>query len=308
MRAHSPVALVAFAAMCLQCGGGNARIPTAAATGVDGSSGSGGDDSVADSSVAVSDATRTGGDEVGSDDAGRMIDATPQSKEGGPATEAGTGPYSPCPTDGSACKILPLGDSITYGIQYAGGYRVELFQDAQTAHQHITFVGDSSLANGPTMVAGVAFPQDNDGHSGWTIDQIAGLVPSPALQTNPDIVLLLIGTNDMYSTSQPVAQAPQRLAALLDALIKGDARALLIVAQITPLQNSTWETQVVTYNAAIPALVQARAGVGKHIAMVDMHTGFVTATMLSSDGVHPNQAGYNHMGDVWYAALKDVLH
>jgi lysophospholipase L1-like esterase len=308
MRAYSPVALVAFATMCLQCGGGNARIPTAAAIGVDGSPAAG-DDSVADSSVAVSDATSTGGDEaVGSDDAGRM-DATPGSKEGGgPASEAGTAPYSPCPTGGSPCKILPLGDSITYGIQYAGAYRVELFQDAQTAHQHITFVGDSSLANGPTTVAGVAFPQDNDGHSGWTIDQIAGLVPSPALQTNPDIVLLMIGTNDMYSTSQPVAQAPQRLAALLDAIIKGDARALLIVAQITPLQNSTWETQVVTYNAAIPALVQARAGAGKHIAMVDMHTGFVTATMLSSDGVHPNQTGYNHMGDVWYAALKDVLH
>ena len=66
--------------------------------------------------------------------------------------------------------------------------------------------------------------------------------------------------------------------------------------------------QVQSYNAAVPALVQARAGAGKHIALVDMHTGFVTATMLSSDGVHPNQAGYNHMGDVWYAALKDVLH
>jgi lysophospholipase L1-like esterase len=200
-----------------------------------------------------------------------------------------------------------LGDSITYGIQYAGAYRVELFQDAVTAHKNITFVGDHSLANGPAMVGGVPFPQDNDGHSGWTIDQIAGLVPSPALQTTPDIVLLMIGTNDMYSTTQPVAQAPQRLAALIDKIVGADAHALLVVAEITPLQNSTWEVQVQSYNAAIPALVQARAAAGKHVALVDMHTGFMTATMLSSDGVHPNKAGYDHMGDVWYAAIKDVL-
>jgi lysophospholipase L1-like esterase len=228
--------------------------------------------------------------------------------EGGPTMEAGTGAYSPCPTDGSPCKILPLGDSITYGIQYAGAYRVQLFQDTLNAHQKITFVGDPSLANGPTMVGGVSFPQDNDGHSGWTIDQIASLVPSPALQTNPDIILLMIGTNDMYSQSQPVAQAPMRLGALLDKIFQANTHALLVVAQITPLQNSTWEMQVQTYNAAIPALVQARATAGKHIALADMHTGFMVATMLSSDGVHPNMTGYDHMGDVWYAAIKGVLH
>jgi lysophospholipase L1-like esterase len=184
---------------------------------------------------------------------------------------------------------------------------VELFQDALNAHQNITFVGDHSLANGPAMVGGVPFPQDNDGHSGWTIDQIAGLVPGPALQTNPDIVLLMIGTNDMYSQSQPVAQAPQRLAALLDKILGANAHALLVVAEITPLQNSAWEMQVQSYNATVPALVQARAAAGKHVALVDMHTGFVTATMLSSDGVHPNKAGYDHMGDVWYAAVKGLL-
>jgi lysophospholipase L1-like esterase len=230
-------------------------------------------------------------------------DARSPSPDGG----SGQGPYSPCPTDGGTCKILPLGDSITYGIQYAGAYRVELFQDALNAHQNITFVGDHSLANGPATVGGVAFPQDNDGHSGWTIDQIAGLVPSPALQTNPDIVLLMIGTNDMYSQSQPVAQAPQRLATLLDKILGADTHALLVVAEITPLQNSAWETQVQSYNAAIPALVQARAGTGKHVLLVDMHTGFMTATMLSSDGIHPNKAGYDHMGDVWYAGIKNVI-
>jgi lysophospholipase L1-like esterase len=230
-----------------------------------------------------------------------------QLEASGTTGDASSAGYQPCPTDGSNCKILPLGDSITYGIQYPGAYRVQLFQDAVTDHKKVTFVGDSTLANGPTMVAGVPFPQNNQGHSGWTIDQIKGLVPMPALADNPDIILLLIGTNDMYSQSQPVAQAPQRLGVLLDAIAMGDPHALLVVAQITPLQNSTWETNVGAYNAAIPSIVQPRASAGAHILMVDQHTGFDVSTMLSSDGVHPNQTGYNHMGDVWYAAIRDVL-
>src|SRR5579872_87728 len=305
-----------IATACAHCGGDDTRAqpkdgqaPVSAEAGA----GLGGDGSAAASDGAVGEVDATGPGAVGpADGSAQSVDATSPDAakaiaDAGGAHDADAGAYSPCPSDGGACKVLPLGDSITYGVQYAGAYRVQLFQDALNAHQNITFVGDSSLANGPTMVGGVPFPQDNDGHSGWTIDQIAGLVPSPALQSNPDILLLMIGTNDMYSQTQPVAQAPQRLGSLIDKIVAGDGRALLVVAQITPLANSTWEAQVMTYNAAIPALVQARAAMGKHVAMVDMHTGFMTSTMLSSDGVHPNMTGYDHMGDVWYAAIKNVL-
>jgi lysophospholipase L1-like esterase len=298
--------------LCLHCGGDDSKAGAADAQasapgeGLDGATGPANNADGGDSGAGVSEAAARG-DGAGQAGDAASADARPLSQDGGLGQEGGPGPQSPCPTDGGACRILPLGDSITYGIQYAGAYRVELFQDALNAHQNITFVGDHSLANGPAMVGGVPFPQDNDGHSGWTIDQIAGLVPSPALQTNPDIVLLMIGTNDMYSQSQPVAQAPQRLAALLDKILGANAHALLVVAQITPLQNSASEMQVQSYNAAVPALVQARAAAGKHVALVDMHTGFATATMLSSDGVHPNKAGYDHMGDVWYAAVKGLL-
>ena len=227
--------------------------------------------------------------------------------EAGAAMDAGAGTYEPCPTDGTDCKILPLGDSITFGVQYAGAYRVELFHDALTDHRRITFVGDPSLANGPATVEGVGFPQNNQGHSGWRIDQITSLIPSPALQPTPHIILLHIGTNDVYYTTQPFSQAPQRLGALIDKIVAGAPNALLVVAQIIPLANGGGNMLIGTYNAAMPALVQARASAGKHVQLVDQHSGFQVATMMSSDGIHPNQTGYNHMGDVWYAAIKSVL-
>jgi hypothetical protein len=67
----------------------------------------------------------------------------------GGASGAGGGSsgYNPCPATG-ACKILPLGDSITDGIGFSGGYRVRLFQLALEDDKEITFVGGSM--NGST--------------------------------------------------------------------------------------------------------------------------------------------------------------
>jgi lysophospholipase L1-like esterase len=30
--------------------------------------------------------------------------------------------------------------------------------------------------------------------------------------------------------------------------------------------------------------------------------------MLSSDGIHPNQTGYNWMGDTWYATVGSLFN
>lgn len=85
---------------------------------------------------------------------------------GDTAGTGGAGGYTPCPTTGEPCKILPLGDSITdgIGVQGGGGYRIELFRKARAAGKNITFVG--SLVNGPSMVDGAAFPRNHEGHSG----------------------------------------------------------------------------------------------------------------------------------------------
>ena len=224
---------------------------------------------------------------------------------GGAAGSGGKGStgYQPCPTNGDPCKILPLGDSITWGIQYDGAYRVKLFELATNAEQKITFTG--SVSNGPNQVAGVTFPKSNEGHSGWTIDQIAGLVPDPAFDTVPHIVLLMIGTNDIYASSGQ-AQMPQRLGALLDKIITAAPDALVVCAKITPLSNASWNDTIKTYNDAIPGLVEMRASAGKHIVLGDMNTGF-TSQMLSSDSVHPNKSGYDFMGEQWYEVIGDLL-
>ena len=65
------------------------------------------------------------------------------------------------------------------------------------------------------------------------------------------------------------------------------------------------------FNAAIPALVQERAAAGKHVALVDMYGAFTARadfkTSLMFDRVHPKDAGYQVMSDVWYAAIGALL-
>jgi lysophospholipase L1-like esterase len=86
---------------------------------------------------------------------------------------------------------------------------------------------------------------------------------------------------------------------LLDAIIAECPDALLVVAQIIPYNG------VDSYNAAIPGIVEQKAQAGAHIIMVDQNTGFPNSEL--DDGVHPNQAGYERMGKVWYDAIEEYL-
>ena len=180
-----------------------------------------------------------------------------------------------------------------------------MFKLAVAASQKVTFTG--SQTNGPASVTvngtTVAFPANNEGHSGWTIDQIASLVPSPAMSTIPNIVLLMAGTNDVYAASGQ-ATMNTRLGTLIYKVVAAAPNALLVVATLTPLSNTTWNATANTYDGQIPAVVQARASQGKHVILVDM-SKMPVANL--SDGIHPNDTGYAYMANIWYAAIKNVL-
>lgn len=208
--------------------------------------------------------------------------------------------FSPCPSDGEVCKVLPLGDSITYGlgVNGFGGYRVELFRKALADGKNITFVG--SVDSGPQEVDGMPFPRQNEGHSGWTVSQIDGILDR-ALADDPHIILLMIGTNDMYMRPDG---ASERFDTLLGHLVESAPDALIVAAKITPL-SSFGAAEVDKYNAALPGIVDAHAAAGEHVVLVDMFTDF--STSMLADGVHPNEEGYARMAEVWYEAIKDVL-
>ena len=252
-------------------------------------------------------AAGTGGHAAGTGGAagGQSGGASGRAGAGGSSNQGGAAGasslYNPCPTNGDPCRILPVGDSITYGINEEGSYRIELFHDALQANQKITYTG--TLMNGPATVDGVAFPPRYEATVGITIAGIsAQITQNKTLSMPADIVLVHIGTNDMYM-SDP-GGAPTRLGMLLDQLTTGLPNALIVVAKIIPLQIAG--PAVTTFNAAIPGIVQTRVAAGKHIIVVDLNTGF-PMNDFGSDDVHPDPAGYTWMGDKWYAAIGSLF-
>jgi lysophospholipase L1-like esterase len=247
---------------------------------------------------------------------------TPDAGSPEPSADAGTPPpvgFAPCPTDGTPCRIMPLGDSITFGVgSSGGGYRVELFRQALAGDRSITFVG-TAPPNGPNDVNVNGqlqpFPRSHQGHSGFSISggaagSLAQVVAGSLAPSDPDIVLLMIGTNDINGNID-VANAPQRLGGLIDQITDGAPDALLVVAQIVPTTVAGTNVRVEAYNDAIPALVDARVAEGKHVRLVDMYAPFVAnanfATALMNDFLHPNDAGYVVMAQTWFDAIEDVL-
>ena len=239
---------------------------------------------------------------------GSGSDATSSQTSGGGT--GGSSSYQPCPTNGEPCIVLPFGDSITDGVGSTdlAGYRTRLFELVVQANQKITFVG--SRSSGPDQISGQQFPKNHEGHPGWTIDSgyvsfgegISTLIPAPAFNTLPHIVLLMIGTNDV-SAEQGTDTIADRLETLLDDVVATAPNALIVVAVPTPISWNPAALQ--TYSQRIPEIVEERAGQGEHMALADMSQ--MPANNLASDGLHPNDQGYGYMANVWYAAIEDVL-
>jgi len=230
-------------------------------------------------------------------------------------SEVGESPpdYNPCPEKGSPCIIMPLGDSISYGDGSSthGGYRAPLFHLTLTKGQSITFVG--TFMDGPDTVDGVPFPKHHEGHSGYEIAGDHGIAPFTAQAIkgySPQMVLLMIGTNDIAFNEDP-PHAPMRLGALMDIILETDPKLLLVVAQIVPTTDDAKNALVVAFNAEIPALVKARLDAGKHIAMVDMYGALTADASYKTDYMfneyHPNDAGYVKLAETWYAKIGSLL-
>jgi lysophospholipase L1-like esterase len=254
-----------------------------------------------------------GGGNAGASGAAGAADA-------GPKTDAGNALYNPCPTNGDACRVMPLGDSITDGccgentLSMGASYRLELFHLSLMNNKKITFVGSNS--SGPNMVDGVAFPKKHEGHSGWTIangggrsglqEQIVGWLNA----TPPDIVTLMIGTNDV-DIMLDLPNAPKRLGTLIDTITQTAPKALVVVAQIVPTQSDAENVRDQAFNGAMPALVKTFTDAGKHVMLVDMYSAYTKnpnfKTALLANGLHPSDAGYAVMANVWWDAIGTLL-
>jgi hypothetical protein len=209
-------------------------------------------------------------------------------------------------------KIMPLGDSITAGVNSIGpviekfrvGYRKRLYDSLRGSGFGFDFVG--TLTDGWGVSS---FDFNHEGHRSWSAIQIAfGVSGFPSdgvrawLNANPaDIVLLHAGTNQLDPNGQ------SEIAAILDQIDQWEASAsgnhvTVVLALI--IDQDPINPNVTTFNKNVKTMAEARTG--DDIIIVNQQGALVYPNDMS-DAVHPRDSGYTKMANVWFNALKSVL-
>jgi lysophospholipase L1-like esterase len=216
-------------------------------------------------------------------------------------------------------RIMPLGDSLTSG-NYPGrvhSYRGYLEVLLREAGYSFDFVGTQSrLAHDGT-------DPDHEGHSGFTIGpdearfceacSTANLYDhlKDYLQTEPDIILLLIGINDLLPLDvRPVKpeEAPGKLAALVERIQELHPGAYLFLASLAPV-NYRDETQWPAYQA-VNQKAEAVAARDPHDQIYFVDANRILERTLDpemdfADGIHLAEGGARKLAQVWFDALAD---
>jgi hypothetical protein len=224
--------------------------------------------------------------------------------------------------------IMPLGASATWGGApgfdiVPGGYRTRLYTDLQNAGYSFTFVGTST--DNPTAVLTQAGQAHHEGHPAYTLTQIANNLDGNDGSGNsfsnnnggfwfhkpapPNIILLLGFADILYGANASVAA--QQMDKLIGQIVADSPSSLLFVSSLQPPLTNRIQT-VRDFNTQLrDVIVPKYQSLGDNVFFVDQYANFVDANgniiHIGHDGAHPDQTGYDLMGDTWAAALRQVL-
>ncbi|WP_324804067.1 SGNH/GDSL hydrolase family protein [Stackebrandtia sp.] len=200
--------------------------------------------------------------------------------------------------------LMPLGDSITGS---PGCWRAKLWRTMNRAgYRSVDFVGTRN-----TPECGITHDADNDGYRGLKVAQAArdGFFVQTFKTHRPDIVVMHLGTNDIWHGNPDPTAILAAYTVLLKELRAANPHVILLVAQIIPMSADrcgACADRVVALDKRIPGWAHRHSTVTSPIHVVNQHTGF-DARADTIDGVHPNDIGTGKMAKRWWIALRPVL-
>lgn len=217
-------------------------------------------------------------------------------------------------------RIMPIGDSITFGYGEDGGYRKYL--DYALNEKGIAFdmVGPEGPDTASFNYKGQSYRYDNNhaGYSGYTIKQ---QYPIPSWGENglyeklqskdaiknhqPDIVLLIIGTNDM-TANRAMSDCANDLHTLVDYMLADlPEESVIFMGSIPEFTAYGGNAQrVANYNSTVKEVAESY---GDRVCFADVHGCLNGTADLASDNLHPSGAGYEKMGQFWAGVIEEYL-
>ena len=222
-------------------------------------------------------------------------------------------------------RILPVGDSITVGYMgntwttlnpYGCGYRGPLYTLLANFGLPVQYVGNSPQPDPGTLVPTgldlrVIGQDHHEAYGGKDTAYVLTNINNWVTTNTPDIVLLMIGINDIGqgSTGEPTT-TENNLSNIVNQIVSQTPNTRVVVAQITPY--STYTAALIKYNDYIRnTLVPSFVAQGKHVTTVNQYTNLLVAgttnidASLFSNGInHPNTAVYSRMAQTWFQGVQ----
>jgi hypothetical protein len=221
-------------------------------------------------------------------------------------------------------NILPAGNSITNGTDTFNSYRRELWKMMQAKNYNFDFVGSWSKHHMGGEVPNPDFDMDHEGHSGWTFehffkppdwDSVRGNVYRWLRLYKPDIVLLELGTNDVFQCRK-TEDMMKDFVQLIQVYRTANPAVKIFVAQIPPLGdkwakqdlcgNGIYEISVKALNREISTYAKQYSTEASPVIVVDQFTG-VNPAIHMYDDIHPNDAGEKIMAQRWFNAIEKYM-
>lgn len=193
-------------------------------------------------------------------------------------------------------KIMPLGDSITA----IGIWRPTLLKNLTDNGYNVEFVGSQKDTT------------YHEGHGGMGCINLGNSTDLTKWlsSTNPDIVLMHLGTNDCWGSNRMTKEILAAYTTLIGQMRVNNTNMIIMVAKILPMYptggGEVANNNVIDLNSSIDNWAKGLQNEKSPIIVVDQYIGFDTKTD-TYDGVHENDIGSIKMATKWYNALVDVL-
>ncbi len=218
-------------------------------------------------------------------------------------------PATPAPIPDGPLTIVALGDSLTQGDgDYpgdGGGYPARLQKSINEIRPNSQIL--------------------NLGLSGWSSQQmVEGQLP-PALQANPQIALVWIGSNDLWYNNGPdqedsdLTTYTNNIDTTLRSLTGVGARVYIALLDDQSLRPYATNPNGAGYSPedlahmshlalAFNDVIRAKAA-EYGATTVDFYntTIFTDPSTLAEDGIHPNPSGYDLVAQIWFEAIRQDL-
>ncbi|KAF1916929.1 SGNH hydrolase-type esterase domain-containing protein [Ampelomyces quisqualis] len=211
-------------------------------------------------------------------------------------------------TEKPLLRLMPLGASLTQGWdkdipqELQNGYRQPLRRYLRSLGYTVNMVGSRAQGN-------FSDPQ-HEGWPGLEIEKVA-MKMLPVLKTQkPNLVLILLGTNDCLhakrdSNMEYARSTKDRMRSLLKKIFAEVKGTTIILATLPPTRDPSNEDYIKTANSGFKDLARELQKKGRKIKFADMYTKQLLPKDYS-DPIHFKPSGYAKLAMIFAKAVVEA--